>query len=239
MYHSSFHFSLFTFHFSLNIMIHFHDVSKYYDNQTALRKITFSIEKGEMVFVTGPSGSGKTTLLKLIYLAEKPDEGNISVAEWETDKLKESKIPLLRRNIGVVFQDFRLLYNRNVFENVALALRIRGVGDKELKTRAFDALKVVSLRHRSDSYPGSLSGGEQQKVAIARAIVAEPSIILADEPTGNVDPDTSAGIIRTFKDINARGVTILIATHDRELFRNTARRVLRLDNGDLVGEEIA
>jgi len=220
-------------------MIHFHDVSKYYDNQTALRKITFSIEKGEMVFVTGPSGSGKTTLLKLIYLAEKPDEGNISVAEWETDKLKESKIPLLRRNIGVVFQDFRLLYNRNVFENVALALRIRGVGDKELKTRAFDALKVVSLRHRSDSYPGSLSGGEQQKVAIARAIVAEPSIILADEPTGNVDPDTSAGIIRTFKDINARGVTILIATHDRELFRNTARRVLRLDNGDLVGEEIA
>ncbi|MEW6419505.1 MAG: cell division ATP-binding protein FtsE [Nitrospirota bacterium] len=220
-------------------MIHFHDVSKHYHDQTALRKITFSIEKGELVFVTGPSGAGKTTLLKLIYLAEKPDEGNISVAGLEIDKLKESKIPLLRRNIGVVFQDFKLLTNRNVFENVALALRIRGVDDKDLKTCVFDALKVVNLRHRSDSYPGSMSGGEQQRVAIARAIVGEPSIILADEPTGNVDPDTSAGIIRTLKDINARGTTILIATHNRELFRNTGRRVLRLDNGDLVGEEIA
>jgi cell division transport system ATP-binding protein len=220
-------------------VIHFHDVSKHYDNQTALRKITFSIEKGELLFVTGPSGSGKTTLLKLIYLAEKPDEGNISVAGLEIDKLKESKIPLLRRNIGVVFQDFKLLNNRSVFENVALALRIRGVDDKDLKTRVFDALKVVNLRHRSDSYPGSMSGGEQQRVAIARAIVGEPSIILADEPTGNVDPDTSAGIIRTLKDINTRGATVLIATHNRELFRNTGRRVLRLDNGDLVGEEIA
>jgi len=220
-------------------MIHFLDVSKHYNNQTALRKITFSVEKGEMVFVTGPSGSGKTTLLKLIYLAERPDEGSISIEGWEIDKLKESKIPLLRRNIGVVFQDFRLLNNRDVFENVAIALRIRGAKDKELKTRVFDALKLVHLRHRSDSYPGGLSGGEQQRIAIARAIVAEPSIILADEPTGNVDPDTSAGIIRTFKDINASGATILIATHNRELFRNSGKRVLRLDDGNLVGEEIA
>lgn len=220
-------------------MIHFQDVSKHYDNQTALRKITFSIEKGEMVFVTGPSGSGKTTLLKLIFLAEKPDEGNISVAGWEIDKLKESGIPLLRRNIGVVFQDFRLLNNRNVFENVAVALRIRGISDNEVKTRVFDSLKIVNLRHKSDSYPNALSGGEQQKVAIARAIVSDPTIILADEPTGNVDPDTSAGIMRTFKDINARGATILIATHNRELFVNTGRRILRLDNGNLSGEEIA
>jgi cell division transport system ATP-binding protein len=219
-------------------MIHFQEVSKHYDNQTALRKITFSIEKGEMVFITGPSGSGKTTLLKLIYRAEKTDEGSISVAGWEIEKLKESSIPLLRRNIGIVFQDFRLLNNRNIFENVALSLRIRGMNDKDLKTRVFDSLKIVNLRHRSDSYPGTLSGGEQQRVAIARAIVSEPSIILADEPTGNVDPDTSTGIIRTFKDINARGATILIATHNRELFRQTGRRVLRLDNGDLVGEEI-
>jgi len=219
-------------------MIHFHDVSKHYDNQTALRKITFSIDKGEMVFVTGLSGSGKTTLLKLIYLAEKPDEGNISVAEWEIDKLEESSIPLLRRHIGVVFQDFRLLNNRNVFDNVALALRIRGVNEKELKTRVFDSLKIVNLRHRADSYPHALSGGEQQRVAIARAIVSDPTIILADEPTGNVDPDTSAGIIRTFKDINARGATILIATHYRALFKNTGRRVLRLDSGNLTGEEI-
>jgi cell division transport system ATP-binding protein len=219
-------------------MIHFQEVSKHYNNQTALRKITFSVEKGEMVFITGVSGSGKTTLLKLIYRAERPDEGSISVAGREIEKLKESSIPLLRRNIGVVFQDFRLLNNRNIFENVALTLRIREMNDKDLKTRVFDSLKIVNLRHRSDSYPETLSGGEQQRVAIARAIVSEPSIILADEPTGNVDPDTSTGIIRTFKDINARGATIIIATHNKELFRQTGRRVLRLDNGDLVGEEI-
>lgn len=219
-------------------MIHFQEVSKHYNNQTALRKITFSIEKGEMVFITGQSGSGKTTLLKLIYLAEKPDEGSISVAGWEIEKLKESEIPPLRRNIGVVFQDFRLLNNRNVFENVALSLRIRGVNDKELKTRVFDSLKIVNLRHKADSYPETLSGGEQQRVVIARAIVSDPTIILADEPTGNVDPDTSAGIMKTFKDINARGATILIATHNRELFRYSGRRVLRLVNGDLTGEEV-
>ncbi|MEW6214490.1 MAG: cell division ATP-binding protein FtsE [Nitrospirota bacterium] len=219
-------------------MIHFYNVSKHYDNQTALRNITFSIDKGEMAFVTGPSGSGKTTLLKLIYLAERHDEGNISIAGWEINKLKESSIPLLRRNIGVVFQDFRLLNSRNVFENVALALRIRGVNDKEVKTRVFDSLKIVNLRHKADNYPDTLSGGEQQRVVIARAVVAEPTIILADEPTGNIDPDLSVGIMRIFKDINVKGTTILFATHNRELFRSTGRRVLRLDNGDLVGEEV-
>jgi cell division transport system ATP-binding protein len=218
-------------------MIRFQNVSKHYGNQTALRDITFLIEKGEMVFITGPSGSGKTTLLRLIYLAEKPDEGTISVAEWETGKMKESNVPLVRRNMGFIFQDFRLLNNRNVFDNVALTLRIRGADEKELKTKIFEALKLVNLRHKTDSYPLALSGGEQQRVVIARAIVSEPAIILADEPTGNVDPDTSAGIIRTFKEINIKGTTILIATHNRELFRNTGRRVLRLDTGNLVGEE--
>lgn len=218
-------------------MIHFEKVSKHYDNQTALRDVTFSIEKGEMVFITGPSGSGKTTLLKLIHLAEKPDEGTISIAERETGKLKESDIPLVRRDMGYIFQDFRLLNNRNVFDNVALALRIRGMDDSELKTRVFESLKLVNLRHKADSYPLALSGGEQQRVVIARAIVSEPAIILADEPTGNVDPDTSAGIIRTFKEINVKGTTILIATHNRELFRETGRRVLKLYAGNLVGEE--
>lgn len=219
-------------------MIQFQDVSKHYENHTALRKITFSIQKGEMVFITGPSGSGKTTLLKLIYLAEKPDEGTISVAGWKVDKLKEASIPLLRRSIGVVFQDFRLLGNMKVFENVALSLRIRGLNDRELKARVFDALKIVNLRHRADSYPDTLSGGEQQRIAIARAIVSEPSIILADEPTGNVDPETSTGIMNTFKDINARGATIIVATHNRELIRQTGRRVLKLQNGDFIGEGI-
>jgi cell division transport system ATP-binding protein len=218
-------------------MIHFSDVSKHYDNHTALRNVSFSIEKGEMAFITGPSGSGKSTLLKLIYRAEKADEGSIRVMNWAIEIMKESDIPLLRRHIGVVFQDFRLLDNRNIFENVAFALRIRGVDERELKTRVFDTLKMVNLRHKSDNYPPSLSGGEQQRISLARAIVSDPAIILADEPTGNVDPDTSAGIVRIFKDISARGTTILIATHNRELFRNTGRRVLKLDFGNLVGEE--
>ncbi|MEJ2695661.1 MAG: ATP-binding cassette domain-containing protein [Candidatus Sulfobium sp.] len=170
-------------------MIHFLDVTKDYDNQTALRNVTFSVEKGEMAFITGPSGSGKTTALKLIYLAEKPDEGTITVAGWETDQLRESAVPFLRRNIGVVFQDFRLLARKNVFENVAMALRIRGVG------------------------------------------------VLADEPTGNLDSDTAEGVMRIFRNVNTKGTTILIATHNRELYRNSGRRVFRLDAGNLVGEE--
>jgi len=218
-------------------MIQFQKVSKHYDNQTALRDITCSIEKGEMVFITGPSGSGKTTLLRLIYFAEKLDEGIILIGQWETGKMNDSDIPRVRREMGFVFQDFRLLDNRNVFDNVALALRIRGVDEKELKTRVFESLKSVNLRHKTDSYPPTLSGGEQQRVVIARAIVSDPTIVLADEPTGNVDPDTAAGIMRVFKDINIKGTTVLIATHNRELFRDTGRKVLKLDSGNLVGEE--
>ncbi|RPI38249.1 MAG: cell division ATP-binding protein FtsE [Nitrospiraceae bacterium] len=220
-------------------MIHFQNVTKEFDNQTALRDISFSIEKGQMVFLTGPSGSGKTTLLKLIYLAERPDSGEIIIDEWETARIKESLIPFVRRNIGIVFQDFRLLENRTVFENIALALRIRGIGEKETKTRTHDALKTVNLRHKSDSYPKTLSGGEQQRVVIARAIVTDPVILLADEPTGNLDPDTAEGIMNTFKNVHAKGTTILVATHNRELYRNTGKRILRLDSGELTGEGIA
>ncbi len=220
-------------------MIHFQDVSKHYENLTALRNITFSIEKGEMAFITGPSGSGKSTLLKLIYMAERADEGDIKVMEWELNSLRESQVPLLRRNIGVVFQDFRLLNNRNVYENIALSLRIRNIDERDLKPRVFDSLKLVHLRHKADSFPTALSGGEQQRVAIARAIVSDPAVILADEPTGNVDPDTSAGIIKMFKEVNARGTTILIATHNTELFRHTGKRLLKLDFGNFAGEEIA
>jgi cell division transport system ATP-binding protein len=219
-------------------MIRFEDVSKHYDNQTALRKISFSVEKGEMVFVTGPSGSGKSTLLKLVYLAERADEGSVFVSGWEINTIRDSDIPVLRRKIGVVFQEFRLLFNRTIFENVAIALRIRGFDERDIKARVFDSLKTVNLRHKSDNYPHALSGGEQQRIAIARAIVAEPTIILADEPTGNVDPDTSAGIIRTFKDINAHGATILIATHNRDLFKDTGKRIVKLDFGNFVGDGI-
>lgn len=219
-------------------MIQFLNVNKDYDNLTALRNISFNIGKGEMVFFTGPSGSGKTTLLKLIYLSEKPDKGNITIAGWETEHLTESSLPFLRRNIGVVFQDFRLLENRNVFENIAVALRIRGTGEKEIKTKVYESLKTVNLRHKSDSFPKSLSGGEQQRVVIARAIVGDPTVLLADEPTGNLDPDTATSIIRTFKNINAKGTTVIIATHNKELFRNTGRRVIKIDSGNLVGEEL-
>ena len=219
-------------------MIHFQNVTKEYENQTALRAITFSVAKGEMLFLTGPSGSGKTTLLKLIYLAELPDHGTISIAEWQTNELRESSIPFVRRNIGVVFQDFRLLDNRTVFENVSLALRIRNVGEREIKSRVAEALKTVNLRHKADSYPRRLSGGEQQRVVIARAIVADPTVVLADEPTGNLDADTAESVMKTFKDIHARGTTILVATHNRDLYRNSGKRVLRLREGALIGEEV-
>ncbi|MDP2278495.1 MAG: cell division ATP-binding protein FtsE [Nitrospirota bacterium] len=219
-------------------MIHFSNVTKFYERQAAIKNVTFSIEKGEMVFMTGPSGAGKSTLLKIIYLSEKPDEGSVTIAEWDLSKLKESSIPFLRRNIGVVFQDFRLLDNRNVFDNVAIALRIRGMLDSEIQDWVMEILKMVNLRHKADSFPQALSGGEQQRVVIARAIVGEPTILLADEPTGNLDPDTAAGITRLFKEINARGTTVVIATHNRELYRNTGRRVFRIDGGNIVGEEI-
>jgi len=218
-------------------MINFQGVSKYYDTTTALRNINLFIEKAEMAFVTGPSGAGKSTLMKLIYAAELPDSGRVTVAEWETSSLNGSNIPRLRRSIGIVFQDFRLLLNKNVFDNVALALRVRRIPEREVKALVLDALKMVNLRHKTDSFPAALSGGEQQRVVIARAVVGDPIIVLDDEPTGNLDPDTAAGIVRIFREINARGTTILIATHNRELFRNTGKRVLRLDNADLVSEE--
>lgn len=219
-------------------MINFSGVTKDYDNITAVKDLTFFVDKGEMVFITGPSGSGKTTVLKLIYYAEQPDKGTISVAGWDTEKIKESDIPFLRRNVGVVFQDFRLLDNRNVFENIAVALRIRGVSEKEIRARVFETLKSVNLRHKADAYPLRLSGGEQQRVVISRAIVANPVVVLADEPTGNLDPVTAGSVMKTFKDIHAKGTTIVIATHNRELYKNSGKRVLRLDTGVLVGEEI-
>lgn len=219
-------------------MINFSGVTKDYDNITAVKDLTFFVDKGEMVFITGPSGSGKTTVLKLIYYAEQPDKGTISVAGWDTEKIKESDIPFLRRNVGVVFQDFRLLDNKNVFENVAVALRIRGVNEKEIRARVFETLKSVNLRHKADAYPLRLSGGEQQRVVISRAIVANPAVVLADEPTGNLDPVTAGSVMKTFKDIHAKGTTIVIATHNRELYKNSGKRVLRLDTGVLVGEEI-
>ncbi|MCI0469008.1 MAG: cell division ATP-binding protein FtsE [Nitrospirae bacterium] len=219
-------------------MISFHNVSKHYDNHTALNNITFVINKGEMAFITGQSGAGKTTLLKLIYMHETPDSGDIILGDYRIATLKKSQIPLLRRNIGVVFQDFRLLNNLSIFDNVALSLRIRAIAEKDVKAAAAEALKKVHLLHRADSYPKALSGGEQQKAVIARAIVSEPLLILADEPTGNLDPDTALEIMNVFKEINIKGTMILIATHNRDIFRHSGKRVLNIVKGSLTGEAI-
>lgn len=219
-------------------MIKFKNVSKFFDSQTVLRNINFYIDRGEMAFVTGPSGAGKSTLLKLIYLDEWPDEGEITVGDFHLTSLKLSKVPLLRRSIGAVFQDFKLINNLTIFDNVALSLRVRGINEKDIKTPVHEALKKVHLRHKAEDYPPMLSGGEQQRVAIARAIVAEPMLILADEPTGNLDPNTATGISRLFREINIQGTTIIIATHNRDLFKGSGKKVLQLDAGHLIGEEV-
>jgi cell division transport system ATP-binding protein len=218
-----------------DIMIAFENVSKSYGHNPALRDISFSMGKGELSFLTGPSGAGKSTLLKLIYMAERPNAGNIYLEGIETNDVRESHIPWVRRKIGIVFQDFKLL-PVNVFDNVALTLRIRGMHESDIKPIVHETLKLVGLRHKVDSFPTALSGGEQQRVVIARAIVGEPSVLLADEPTGNLDPDTAAGIMRVFREINARGTTVLVATHNRELLKSTGNFIFRLDNGQLSEE---
>ncbi len=219
-------------------MIQLSNVSKYYDNEAVLKDISFFVDKGDLVYITGPSGAGKTTLLKLIYRAERPDEGSIHVAGWDVGELKQSTIPYLRRNIGVVFQDFKLLFNRNVFDNAALALRIHGLHPDEIKETVNEVLKDIGLRHKAHEFPQHLSGGEQQRVVIARAMVSKPTVLLADEPTGNLDPDTAQIIIKLFKEINARGTTVVIATHHSDLFNNTGRRVIHLKGGELTKESI-
>lgn len=219
-------------------MIVLEGVSKRYENQDALKDVSLRVEKGEMAFVTGPSGAGKTTLFKLLYLAEEPDEGLISIAGFNTASLDDSTIPMLRRNIGVVFQDFKLLNNNTVFDNIALALRIRRVMEREIKEKVNAVLKLVGLRHKADAYPLTLSGGEQQRITIARAIVGEPTVMLADEPTGNLDIENEEGIMKIFKLINNKGTTILIASHNKRLFDNTGRRVFYLDGGELVKAEV-
>jgi cell division transport system ATP-binding protein len=219
-------------------MITIENVTKQYEKQPVLKGIDLTVPKGDMVFLTGPTGAGKSTLLRLLYAADQPDQGVITVGDFNLRDLKRHELPLLRRNIGVIFQDFKLLPNLTVFDNVALALRLRGRRERDIKGDVLDVLKSVHLRHKIESYPLTLSGGEQQRVVIARALVSEPAVLLADEPTGNLDPETSMHIARIFYEANLHGTTILIATHNYELFRHTGKRVLRLENGFIVGETI-
>ncbi len=209
----------------------FHVYKQYGRDSAALSDVTLEIDKGEFVFLTGPSGAGKTTFLKLIFREETPSQGQILVNGRNVSAIPETKIPFLRRDIGVVFQDFKLLRRKTVFENVAFVLRVMGIAKPERKRRAFQILKQVGLHHKMNSYPLQLSGGEQQRVAIARALINEPVLLLADEPTGNLDPDLAFEIMSLFQEINTRGTTVLVATHDRDMITRLGKRVINLEKG--------
>jgi cell division transport system ATP-binding protein len=219
-------------------MIVFEDVTKIYEpNVAALRDVSFVIEKGEFVFVVGASGSGKSTIIRLLLKEIEPTGGKIVVGGRDLTRLKRSKVPLLRRNLGCVFQDFKLLPNRTAAENVAYALKVQGEGRNAIRKKVPEVLTLVGLSEKMASYPDELSGGEQQRVSIARAVVNHPPLLICDEPTGNLDPDTSVGIMQLLYRINRAGTTILMATHDREMVDKMRRRVIALEDGRLARDE--
>jgi len=212
----------------------FHVSKSYLAGSFALRDVSIELAKGEFVFLTGPSGAGKTSLLRLIFGAERPSEGQIVVLGRNIARLGESAVPPLRRRIGVVFQDFKLLPRRTVEENVALALQVTGTPPRETRARVFAILKQLGLQHRRYHHPLSLSGGEQQRVAIARALVNEPQILLADEPTGNLDPELTIEIMDLIASAALRGTTVVVATHELEIVRRYGKRAVRLEGGRIV-----
>jgi cell division transport system ATP-binding protein len=218
-------------------MVHLFHVSKYYNQRPAIRDVTLTIEKGEFVLLMGPSGAGKTTLLKLLSCAIFPDEGQILIQGRNVARLKPSAVPLVRRSMGMVFQDFKLLPKKSVYENVALPLVVQGLSMVETRRRVLEALKAVGVEHRKESCPTMLSAGEQQRVCIARAIVSAPSILLADEPTGNLDPALACEIVELLKAIHARGTTVLVATHNHQIVEQVGRRVVKLEQGKIISDE--
>jgi cell division transport system ATP-binding protein len=215
-------------------MIRFRHAYKTFPNGTqALRDINFEIEKGEFVFLMGPSGAGKTTLFKLISAFDRPTTGSVEVAGSSVADLSAAEIPLFRRRIGVVYQDFRLLKDRSVFENVALPLIVRGDSPSTISRRVNEMLDEVSLLFKSDRLPSQLSGGEQQRVAIARALIHHPGVLIADEPTGNLDTQLAKDILDLLERVNAQGTTVFVATHDKELVKSKPARIINLKNGSL------
>ena len=220
-------------------MIRLHHVSKSYRTSTrpALDDVTVDVEKGEFAFLIGPSGSGKSTFLRLLLREEVPTAGDVYVAEWNVGKLPQRRIPQLRQRVGCVFQDFRLLPNKTVTENVAFALEVIGKPRRTIRKVVPEVLELVGLEGKSDRMPNELSGGEQQRVAIARAFVNRPLVLLADEPTGNLDPDTSQGIMGLLERINRKGTTVVMATHDNNIVDAMRRRVIELDLGHIVRDQ--
>ncbi|HWV44992.1 MAG TPA: cell division ATP-binding protein FtsE [Nitrospira sp.] len=211
-------------------------VSKWHDRKAALSDVTLEIEKGEFVLLMGSSGAGKSTLLRMLIGEEQPDEGQIFVHGRNVTKLRPAEVPYLRRKVGAVFQDFRLLPKKSVFDNVALPLIVQGASEKDVRRKVTEALRAVDVDHKKDQLPNSLSTGEQQRVCIARAIVNGPVVLLADEPTGNLDPERTREIMELFKLINARGTTVIVATHDPHVLNHMNRRVITLVQGVLLSE---
>ena len=212
-------------------MLSFDNVEFHYKNQPVFTNLNMELDFGEFVFVIGKSGIGKSTLMQLIYMNLFPLTGTVRIAEFDSQTIKPFQIPLLRRKIGVIFQDFKLLPDRDVYQNLAYVLRVTGKSSKEIKRRIDEALNEVGLTHKKLNKPNELSGGEQQRVAIARAILNDPILILADEPTGNLDPETSGEILALLKKINRRGTAVLVVTHNYELVKKANERVIKLDDG--------
>ncbi|HAQ06927.1 MAG TPA: cell division ATP-binding protein FtsE [Bacillus bacterium] len=220
-------------------MIEMQDVYKTYSNGvTAANGINVNIDAGEFLYVVGPSGAGKSTFIKMMYREVKPSKGSIIINGVDLAKLKNSKVPLLRRNIGVVFQDFKLLNTLTVYENVAFAMEVIEEQPQYIKKRVMETLELVGLKHKARALPTELSGGEQQRVAIARSIVNAPKVVIADEPTGNLDPDTSWEIMNIFEEINLRGTTIVMATHNKEIVNTIKHRVIAIENGRIARDEV-
>lgn len=220
-------------------MIEFKGVHKVYDNGTkALKDVNIRIEKGEFVFIVGASGAGKSTFLKLIMREEVANAGEVIVNDFKLSKLRRREIPYLRRTMGVVFQDFRLINHMNVFDNVAFAMRVIGASQREVRKRVPYILGLVGLQNKARNFPMELSGGEQQRVGLARALVNNPSLIIADEPTGNIDPELSYEIVELLNEINRRGTTVIMVTHERDLVRMFNRRVIEIRDGCVVADHI-
>ena len=218
------------------IVIQAHNLSKVYNRGVyALRDLNLTIEKGDFVFLTGPSGAGKSTLLRLLLRQDVPSDGHLTVAGRDLAALGAREIQAYRRSLGFIFQDFKLIARKTVLENTAFVPRVLGASDSQQRRKTFQVLKWVGLQHRMSAYPTELSGGEQQRIAIARALINDPMLVLADEPTGNLDPDLSLEIMNLFREINARGTTVLVATHDTELIRRVGRRAITLEHGR-IGE---